>query len=176
MISLVVAQPRENSWGRKSEATLWRECDDAKKSVESMLGDNVTVLGFNREDGKNWYNSPLWMMARQIGLLSYADAVYFCKGWRDSAECRILHDCAVNFGVKKIIEPAGQLKVDVKDGTAKKELPRTVEEIKADLEKKGYRPLRRCDFLDTKELKAVFVGVNMYLTTGEEYTDRKSVV
>lgn len=165
MISLVVAQPRENEWGRKSPGAIWEDKDRAKKEVETILGDDVTVLDC-------WDDRPLRMIALEVGLLGYADAVYFCEGWRDSAECRVLHECAMNFGVKRIIEPAGQMNVEVKDGTAKKELPKDAGEVRAILERKGYRPLRRCDFLDTRELKAVFIGVNTFLTTGEEYTVR----
>ena len=100
-----------------------------------------------------------------------ADAVYFCEGWRESARCRIEHECAVSYGTAAVIEPAKTMcgAETTKTISTQCRLPGDPKEY---LKQQGYRELRRCDFTDATELRAVFVGVNMYLTTGEEYTVR----
>ena len=45
---------------------------------------------------------PLWFLGKSIELLSNADYVYFCAGWKNARGCRIEHECAVQYGINII--------------------------------------------------------------------------
>ena len=45
---------------------------------------------------------PLWFLGKSIELLSQADVVYFVKGWDKARGCKIEHQCAVAYNIKRI--------------------------------------------------------------------------
>ncbi len=49
-------------------------------------------------------NIPLCFLAKSIEHMCLVDAVYFVSGWKDARGCRIEHDAAVAYGIKRIYE------------------------------------------------------------------------
>ncbi len=47
---------------------------------------------------------PLWFLGKSIELLSTADIAIFANGWRDARGCVIEHECAVAYGIQKVVE------------------------------------------------------------------------
>ena len=47
---------------------------------------------------------PLWYLGESIKLMSEADIVFFCNGWRTARGCQIEHDCALEYGIDTMYE------------------------------------------------------------------------
>lgn len=47
---------------------------------------------------------PLWFLGKSLELLSTADVAVFATGWQSARGCVIEHECAVQYGVQKIVE------------------------------------------------------------------------
>ena len=45
---------------------------------------------------------PLYTLGKSLELLSTADVAYFSRGWENYRECRVEHQCAVEYGIKII--------------------------------------------------------------------------
>ena len=75
-----------------------------KKAIEYaelLLGDKVEVIESFFE-GAPAEAKPLWFLGKSIELLSQADVVYFVKGWDKARGCKIEHQCAVAYDIKRI--------------------------------------------------------------------------
>lgn len=47
---------------------------------------------------------PVYFISKSLQMMSYCDAVYLCKGWRDVRGCIIEHEVAKAYGLKLIYE------------------------------------------------------------------------
>lgn len=47
---------------------------------------------------------PVHFLAKSLTVMSFCDAVYFCKGWDKARGCRIEHDVASAYGLELIYE------------------------------------------------------------------------
>lgn len=47
---------------------------------------------------------PVYFISKSLQMMSYCDAVYLCKGWRDARGCIIEHEVAKAYGLKLIYE------------------------------------------------------------------------
>lgn len=47
---------------------------------------------------------PLWFLGKSLELLSTADVAVFANGWRSARGCVIEHECAVQYGIQKVVE------------------------------------------------------------------------
>lgn len=47
---------------------------------------------------------PLWYLGESIKLMSEADIVFFCNGWRTARGCQIEHDCALEYSMDTMYE------------------------------------------------------------------------
>ena len=69
------------------------------KVAELLVGHELELIQtWIPQDTRNPYNK-LAVLSKLIFLLSQADYVYFVDGWRQSDDCRILHECAVRYGL-----------------------------------------------------------------------------
>ena len=75
-----------------------------KKAIvyaELLLCEKVEVIESFFE-GAPAEAKPLWFLGKSIELLSQADVVYFVKGWDKARGCKIEHQCAVAYNIKRI--------------------------------------------------------------------------
>ena len=97
MKKLFISQPMR---GRTDEEIL-AERSNAIETAKWMIGEDVEAIDsfFSTApaDAK-----PLWYLGKSIELLSRADYVYFCAGWKNARGCRIEHECAVQYGINII--------------------------------------------------------------------------
>lgn len=47
---------------------------------------------------------PLWFLGKSLELLSTADVAVFANGWQSARGCVIEHECAVQYGIQKVVE------------------------------------------------------------------------
>lgn len=94
---LFISQPMRG----KSDAEILAVREQAIQVAERLLGEKVEVIDsfFQNaaEDAR-----PLWFLGKSLELLSTADMAYFAHGWMDARGCRIEHECAVQYGIKRI--------------------------------------------------------------------------
>lgn len=94
----------------KTEEQIAADRDRAIKNLEDRGYEVVNTL-FTDE----WYgdeamrkravkNIPLCFLAKSIEHMCLVDAVYFVDGWQTARGCRIEHDAAVAYGIKRIYE------------------------------------------------------------------------
>ena len=51
--------------------------------------------------------TPLYFLGEALQDISFADCVYFCKGWEKARGCRIEHMAAEEYGKKILYEEEG---------------------------------------------------------------------
>lgn len=97
MKKLFISQPMNG----KTDEEIKRMREQAIKYAETLMGEKLEPIEsfFERApvDAK-----PLWFLGKSIQLLSQADVVYFVKGWNKARGCKIEHQCAVKYGIRRI--------------------------------------------------------------------------
>lgn len=77
--------------------------EKAVKSAEKQVGEPVEVIdSFFQSAPVN--TKPLWYLGESLKLLSQADVAFFAKGWNEARGCRIENTCAIEYGIKVIVE------------------------------------------------------------------------
>lgn len=99
MKKLFISQPMK---GKTNEEIL-EVRKKAIKSAERELGEKVEVIDSFFQDAPVEAN-PLWYLSKSIELLSTADVAYFAKGWEEARGCKIENTCAIEYGIKLVIE------------------------------------------------------------------------
>lgn len=99
MKKLFISQPMRG----KTDEEILTVREKAIKSAEEVIGEPVEVIdSFFRSapvDAK-----PLWFLGKSLELLSTADVAYFAKGWDGTRGCKIENTCAIEYGIKTIVE------------------------------------------------------------------------
>lgn len=86
---------------------------DRNRAIAELEGRGYEVV--NTLFADEWYsepcmkergvvNIPLCYLAKSIEHMCLVDAVYFVDGWQEARGCRIEHDAAVAYGMKRIYE------------------------------------------------------------------------
>lgn len=82
--------------------------DIAFSNMRSQTGESSeivdTMLNF---DVKEFNRQPLVFISRCIKVLPFVTAVLFMEGWEESKECRIIHKCCEEYGLKRYYIFAG---------------------------------------------------------------------
>ena len=77
--------------------------EKAIKSAEKQVGEPVEVIdSFFQSAPVN--TKPLWYLGESLKLLSQADVAFFAKGWNEARGCKIENTCAIEYGIKVIVE------------------------------------------------------------------------
>lgn len=97
MKKLFISQPMKG----KTKEEILRNREIAIRKARDILGEDIKILetyfsGFMKNP------KPLNYIAKSIEYLAEADVVYFADGWDVSRGCKIEHQCAVEYGVKRI--------------------------------------------------------------------------
>lgn len=97
MKKLFISQPMKGKTDKEIKETRKK----AIEYVEMLLGEKLEVIESFFE-GAPAEAKPLWFLGKSIELLSQADVVYFVKDWDMARGCKIEHQCAVEYGIKRI--------------------------------------------------------------------------
>lgn len=98
MKKLFISQPM---YGKTAEEFL-HERRIAIEEAKKIIGEDVAVIDTVYTDFPP--NTPaLVYLARSIKNLADADFVYFAQGWEEKRGCRIEFECAIQYGIKIII-------------------------------------------------------------------------
>lgn len=87
----------------KTDKEILAVREKAIKSAEKQVGEPVEVIdSFFQSAPVN--TKPLWYLGESLKLLSQADVVFFAKGWNEARGCKIENTCAIEYGIKVIVE------------------------------------------------------------------------
>lgn len=93
-MNLFISQPMA---GRTTE-DLIRERQWVLIEVRRRYGPAVCLIDSMLEPDRD----PVWLLGESIKLMSRADMVYFCQGWKQSRGCLAEHMIAESYGMKII--------------------------------------------------------------------------
>lgn len=100
MKKVFISQPMNS----RSNEEIKAEREYITDKIKSYYGQEpVTVIDSFFENAPHDAN-PLWFLGKSLELLSTADIAVFAKGWRSARGCIIEHECAVAYGIQKVIE------------------------------------------------------------------------
>lgn len=99
MKKLFISQPMRG----KTDKEILAVREKAIKSAEKQVGEPVEVIDsfFQSAPGNT---KPLWYSGESLKLLSQADVAFFAKGWNEARGCKIENTCAIEYGIKVIVE------------------------------------------------------------------------
>lgn len=97
MKKLFISQPMKG----KSDKEILAERENAIAAIKDLLKEDVEVVE-SFFQGVPADAKPLWFLGEAIKLLSTADVVYFCKGWKKARGCLIEHLCAKKYNIDVI--------------------------------------------------------------------------
>lgn len=87
----------------KTDKEILAVREKAIKSAEKQVGEPVEVIdSFFQSAPVN--TKPLWYLGESLKLLSQADVAFFAKGWNEARGCKIENTCAIEYGIKVIVE------------------------------------------------------------------------
>ena len=99
MKKLFISQPMRG----KTDKEILAAREKAIKSAEKQVGEPVEVIdSFFQSAPVN--TKPLWYLGESLKLLSQADVAFFAKGWNEARGCKIENTCAIEYGIKVIVE------------------------------------------------------------------------
>ena len=80
--------------------------NEAIREIKKKLGDDTYILDahFTHMEVPNISKPELWRLGDSIIQMSFADYVYYVKGWKKSRKCELEHLAAVTYGVQGIYE------------------------------------------------------------------------
>lgn len=84
MKKLFISQPMKDKTNEQIEA----ERAEAIAKAKEILGEDVEVIDSFFKDAPH-DAKPLWFLGKSFELLSTADAVAFCKNWRNYRGCNM---------------------------------------------------------------------------------------
>lgn len=96
-ITAFIAQPTRG----KTANEMQRERVEARREIEC---NSVFDLSFYYQFVDDGIAKPkIESLIRSLITMNNSDIVYFCKGWDDDRECRILHIIASEYGRMRIM-------------------------------------------------------------------------
>ena len=106
-IKLFISQPMNG----RADKEIIAERKKAEEKVKSVIDSNGMTTEYIDVDVIDSFfqnapveAKPLWFLGKSLELLSTADYVYFCKGWRNARGCQIEHEAACKYGIQIIYE------------------------------------------------------------------------
>lgn len=98
-MKLFISQPMKD----KTNEQIKAERKIAIQKATELLGEEVEVIDSFFESAPHDAR-PLWFLGKSLELLSTADVAYFVKDWDKYRGCKIEHTCAMEYGIKTIVE------------------------------------------------------------------------
>lgn len=102
----MLSQPMAGKTEEEIVATRERAIAALKKSGYEVINTLFTDEWYSPEAMKERgvENIPLCFLAKSLESMSLCNAVYFCKGWKETRGCRIEHEAAKAYGLTIIYE------------------------------------------------------------------------
>ncbi len=103
MIKVFISQPMHNL----TDEEILKDREEMKEEIRELIGNNFLIIDSFLKDYKTpsmvtKNNVPVNYLGKSIEFLSFADVVYFGKGWEDARGCKIEHEIALQYGIKII--------------------------------------------------------------------------
>lgn len=103
-INVFISQPmkdktREEIIKERYKTIAWIYEDLAKATHTLKDVDKVNIIDSYFGDNEDVKNAPVWCLGEAIKLMSNADYVVFCNGWKDARGCRIERTVANEYGI-----------------------------------------------------------------------------
>ena len=92
-IKLFISTPMRGKTVDEIVKSRFVACIDANRKLGDKLGEVIDNA---------FPSSSLYTLGKSLELLSTADVAYFSRGWENYRECRVEHQCAVEYGIKII--------------------------------------------------------------------------
>ena len=86
----IISQPMRG----KTEAQVRQERAETVKQLEALGYEVVDTVFLFFTDA-----APLKYLAKSIAYIAEVDFVFFMRGWENARECRIEHQCCVDYGI-----------------------------------------------------------------------------
>lgn len=104
IVNVFISQPmkdktREEIIKERYKTIAWIYEDLAKATYTLKDVDKVNIIDSDLGDSKDVKNAPVWYLSESIKLMSDADYVVFCNGWKDARGCRIERTIANEYGI-----------------------------------------------------------------------------
>ena len=104
MKKVFISQPMNGRSKKEIKAEREYIADKIKEYYKhEQEQEPVQVIDSFFEDAPHDAN-PLWFLGKSLELLNTADVAVFAKGWRSARGCVIEHECAVAYGIQKVVE------------------------------------------------------------------------
>lgn len=91
----------------KTAKEIYDRQDEAIAKLEELYPEETFEIldTFIEEDpDEKVKHGGAWFLGTSISLMSYADLVYFVKGWDDARGCILEHNVAVAYGIPIVEE------------------------------------------------------------------------
>ena len=81
----------------KTYAEIMYERQKAIRWVKLLFHDDIEVVN------SVFQNTPdLWVLGKNLELMSEADVVIFLSNWKENINCKIEHICAMEYGIESL--------------------------------------------------------------------------
>lgn len=98
----IIIQSTEDKTKQEIEEERNRAIEKIKKKGITYIFKPKEEMWDELEDLHTCY--PLSVLGDSLCKMSMCDLVYFCKDWKKSKHCRIVHEAAVQYGVGRTYE------------------------------------------------------------------------
>lgn len=89
-----ISQPMKD----KTDAEILEVREKVSEHIKIMFGEGTEILDSFFQSAPH-DAAPLWFLGESLKLMSKADLVVFCYGWKYTRGCRIEHKCAELYGI-----------------------------------------------------------------------------
>ena len=88
----------------KTNSEIKQQLNLKKQRLEELFGVEFELIDscINEDAPKDTTNPALWFMGKSISMMADADLVYFSKGWENATGCRIEHEIARAYNIKRL--------------------------------------------------------------------------
>lgn len=86
-----------------SDKEILEERERIENKLKEILNEPFEIIDSFFENTPRKI-TPLWYLGKSIEKMSYADIVFFAKGWEKNRGCVIEHSCADQYGYYYIEE------------------------------------------------------------------------
>lgn len=107
-MKVMIAQPIEGRDKQEIEDTYNRACKELEAQGHQIIY-NYAIDSDIYKDLEDWYeivfaHPELRPLMDSLDGMSMSESIYFCKDWKKSKHCRIVHEVAMQYGIGRIYE------------------------------------------------------------------------
>lgn len=99
-MKVFISQPMRG----KREEEISQVRMEAIKDIELMVPNEIIEVIDSFIPDSPHLSKPIWCLGGSLQLLSDAQFVYFCKGWKKARGCKIEHAVAVAYKIPHVEE------------------------------------------------------------------------